>query len=87
VEIEALTTVCEVAVCGARANRKFPAAVIEPSAVEVEIRGGGNATRQINHILKPDFSADRLLVVEVYTPSGNWSSLSAAQARRAQPSR
>jgi 5-deoxy-glucuronate isomerase len=74
VEIEALTTVCEVAVCGARANRKFPAAVIEPSAVEVEIRGGGNATRQINHILKPDFSADRLLVVEVYTPSGNWSS-------------
>ncbi len=74
VEIEALTTVCEVAVCGARANRKFPAAAIEPSAVEVEIRGGGNATRQINHIIKPDFAADRLLVVEVYTPSGNWSS-------------
>jgi 5-deoxy-glucuronate isomerase len=74
VEIEALTTVCEVAVCGARANRKFPAAAIEPSAVEVEIRGGGNATRQINHIIKPDFPADRLLVVEVYTPSGNWSS-------------
>jgi 5-deoxy-glucuronate isomerase len=74
VEIEALTATCEVAVCGARANRKFPAAVIEPSAVEVEIRGGGNATRQINHIIKPDFPADRLLVVEVYTPSGNWSS-------------
>jgi 5-deoxy-glucuronate isomerase len=74
VEIEALTATCEVAVCGARASRKFPAAVIKPSAVEVEIRGGGNATRQINHILKPDFPADRLLVVEVYTPSGNWSS-------------
>jgi len=74
VEIEALTAVCEVAVCGARASRKFPAAVIEPSSVEVEIRGGGNATRQINHIIKPDFPADRLLVVEVYTPSGNWSS-------------
>ena len=74
VEIEALTTVCEVAVCGARASQRFPAAVIEPSAVEVEIRGGENATRQINHILKPDFPADRLLVVEVYTPSGNWSS-------------
>jgi len=74
VEIEALTAPCEVAVCGARADRKFPAAVIEPSAVEVEIRGGGNATRQINHIIKPDFPADRLLVVEVYTPSGNWSS-------------
>jgi len=74
VEIEALSEWCEVGVCGARASRKFPAAVIEPSAVEVEIRGGGNATRQINHILKPDFQADRLLVVEVYTPSGNWSS-------------
>jgi 5-deoxy-glucuronate isomerase len=74
VEIEALTDPCEVAVCGARATRQFPAAVIEPSAVEVEIRGGGNATRQINHIIKPDFQADRLLVVEVYTPSGNWSS-------------
>ena len=74
VEIEALTNACEVAVCGARASRKFPAALITPSSVEVEIRGGGNATRQINHILKPDFPADRLLVVEVYTPSGNWSS-------------
>ena len=74
VEITGSTETCEVAVCGARADRKFPAAVIDPSAVEVEIRGGGNATRQINHIIKPDFAADRLLVVEVYTPSGNWSS-------------
>ncbi len=65
---------CEIAVCGARATRRFPARVIEPGAVEVEIRGGGNATRQINHILQPDFPADRILVVEVYTPSGNWSS-------------
>jgi|SRR5579863_1579682 len=74
VDIQAVTSPCQVAVCGARANRRFPAAVIDPSSVEVEIRGGGNATRQINHIIKPDFSADRLLVVEVYTPSGNWSS-------------
>ena len=74
VEIEALTNSCEVAVCGARASRRFPAAVIEPESVEVEIRGGGNATRQINHIIKPNFAADRLLVVEVYTPGGNWSS-------------
>jgi 5-deoxy-glucuronate isomerase len=74
VEIEALTNACEVAICGARATRKFPASLIYPSSVEVEIRGGGNATRQINHILKPEFPADRLLVVEVYTPSGNWSS-------------
>jgi len=74
VEVEALTDPCEVAVCGARAERVFPARVIEPSQVEIEIRGGENATRQINHILKPDFPADRILIVEVYTPSGNWSS-------------
>jgi 5-deoxy-glucuronate isomerase len=48
--------------------------VIGPSDVRVEIRGAGNATRQINHIIAPDFPADRLEVVEVYTPSGNWSS-------------
>lgn len=74
VEIEAVTDNCEIGVCGAQAQRRFPAAVIEPATVEVEIRGGENATRQINHIIKPDFLADRLLVVEVYTPSGNWSS-------------
>ena len=47
---------------------------IGPEDVRVEIRGAGNATRQINHIIAPDFPADRLEVVEVYTPSGNWSS-------------
>jgi 5-deoxy-glucuronate isomerase len=40
----------------------------------VEIRGGGNATRQINHMLSPEFPAQRLLVCEVFTPAGNWSS-------------
>lgn len=42
--------------------------------MEVEIRGGTNATRQINKIFQPEFAADRLLIVEVYTPGGNWSS-------------
>jgi 5-deoxy-glucuronate isomerase len=74
VSIEAVGGDCEVAVCGARAERAFAPRVIEPSQVQVEIRGGENATRQINHILKPDFPADRILIVEVYTPSGNWSS-------------
>ena len=73
-EVGATTATCEIAVCGARASSVFPARRIEPSSVEVEVRGGGNATRQINHILKPEFPADRIMVVEVYTPSGNWSS-------------
>lgn len=67
-------TDCEVALCFSRAEEKFPAQLITPDEVEVEIRGGANATRQINHILKPEFAAQRLLLVEVYTPSGNWSS-------------
>ena len=47
---------------------------IGPEDVTVEVRGAGNATRQITHIITPDFPADRLEIVEVYTPSGNWSS-------------
>lgn len=74
VEITADSEICEVAVCGARAERSFPMKVIHPQEVEIEVRGGENATRQINHIVKPDFPADRILIVEVYTPSGNWSS-------------
>jgi 5-deoxy-glucuronate isomerase len=64
----------EVAVCGARCERKREPVLISPSDIEIEVRGAGNATRQINHIVKPDFPAERILVVEVYTPSGNWSS-------------
>jgi len=67
-------TDCELAYCYCRAEQSHPARLITPADVEVEIRGGANATRQINHILKPEFPAHRLLVVEVYTPSGNWSS-------------
>jgi 5-deoxy-glucuronate isomerase len=67
-------TGCDLAFCYAKAEESFPARMVTPEEVEVEIRGGGNATRQINHILKPDFPAHRLLVVEVYTPAGNWSS-------------
>jgi 5-deoxy-glucuronate isomerase len=67
-------TDCELALCFSRAEEKFPARLITPQEIEVEVRGGANATRQINHIIKPDFPAQRLLLVEVYTPSGNWSS-------------
>jgi 5-deoxy-glucuronate isomerase len=67
-------TDCDLALCYCRAEVAFPARLVKPDEVAVEIRGGANATRQINHILTPEFPADRLLIVEVYTPSGNWSS-------------
>jgi len=51
-----------------------PARLITPQDVTIEIRGGDNATRQINSIIPPGFDCQRLVIVEVYTPSGNWSS-------------
>ena len=47
--------------------------LVTPDDVGIEIRGAGNATRQVNNMMMPDFPADRLLVCEVYTPNGNWS--------------
>lgn len=68
------STPLELAITGSRATRSFPPRFIPASEVAIEIRGAGNAAREIRHIVKPDFPADRLLVVEVITPSGNWSS-------------
>lgn len=65
---------CELAMCYAKAEEEHEPRLVRPEEVEVEIRGGGNATRQIHHILRPEFPAHRILVVEVYTPAGNWSS-------------
>ncbi|MDQ3218957.1 MAG: 5-deoxy-glucuronate isomerase [Actinomycetota bacterium] len=45
------------------------------SEVEVQIRGAGPATRQINQLLGADTAGpDNLIVVEVLTPEANWSS-------------
>ena len=67
-------TACEIADCRARSSAVFAPRVIRPEDCGYEIRGGGNATRQIVDIMPPAFPADRLLICEVYTPSGNWSS-------------
>ncbi len=71
--VEALTA-SEFAVVLAKADEDLPPSPITPRDVSVEIRGGDNATRQINSILPPGFHCQRLVVVEVYTPGGNWSS-------------
>ena len=57
-----------------KAEEEYPARLVTPAHVGIEIRGGGNATRQINSMLPPTFLAQRLMVVEVFTPAGNWSS-------------
>jgi 5-deoxy-glucuronate isomerase len=48
--------------------------LIKPETVPVSIRGGDNVSRQINDLLPPGSPVHRLVLVEVYTPSGNWSS-------------
>ena len=48
--------------------------LITPEDVPVSVRGGDHATRQINDLLPPGSPVHRLVLVEVYTPSGNWSS-------------
>lgn len=73
VRIEA-TASCELAECRVASRAKMEPRVIRPEDCGYEIRGGGNATRQIVDIVPPDFPADRLLICEVFTPSGNWSS-------------
>lgn len=67
-------TDADFAVAWVPTDEDHPARVITPQDVAVEIRGGDNATRQINGIIPPGFDCHRLVVVEVYTPSGGWSS-------------
>lgn len=73
-EIEALTDGFEVASCWVPTDRDYPAQLVTPKDSPIELRGGGNASRQINGILSPGFNCHRIVAVEVYTPSGNWSS-------------
>jgi 5-deoxy-glucuronate isomerase len=60
--------------CRAPSDRQLEPQLVRPEDCGYEIRGGGNATRQIIDILPPSFPADRLMVCEVLTPAGNWSS-------------
>jgi len=67
-------TVCEIAECRTPSDAKREPRLVTPHDVFSGLRGGGNASRQIVDIIRPDFPADKLVVIEVYTPGGNWSS-------------
>jgi 5-deoxy-glucuronate isomerase len=69
------TTPCTIGVCTAPAAGGRPAAVIGPVGVEPATRGKGANTRYIHPIAMEERDvAESLLVTEVYTPQGNWSS-------------
>jgi 5-deoxy-glucuronate isomerase len=67
-------TICEIAECRVPSDAHLRPILITPQDVASSLRGGGNASRQIVDIITPAFPADKLIVVEVYTPGGNWSS-------------
>ncbi len=68
------TTDVEIAVCAAPATGKLPPRVISPGECGQETRGKGSNTRYVRNILPDTGVAESLLVVEVITPGGNWSS-------------
>lgn len=69
--IEAATD-AEIAICTAPATGGGAVRLIRSDAVEV--RGKGTNTRHVRNILSDADAAESLLVVEVITPGGHWSS-------------
>ena len=67
-------TRCEFAECRVPSEARLSPRLVTPADVFSSLRGGGNASRQIIDVMRPDFPADKLMVIEVYTPGGNWSS-------------
>ena len=64
----------ELAVCTAPAALGAELRLLEPGNVRHESRGSGGEAREIDHILMQDEPAEALLVTEVITPAGHWSS-------------
>jgi 5-deoxy-glucuronate isomerase len=72
VRIEAVSD-CELATGGAPAEGKHPLRLFAPDEMKSELRGGGAALRQVNHVLAHPLPAERLILFEVYVPGGIWS--------------
>jgi 5-deoxy-glucuronate isomerase len=86
--LEAADEGAEVAMCWAPAPRGGAAPRVLPGAeIEVETRGHGAHERFIRPILMADQPADSLLVVEVLTPGGHWSSYPPHKHDRDDPPR
>jgi 5-deoxy-glucuronate isomerase len=62
----------EIAICTAPGSGAGTARLVRSDAVE--IRGQGTNTRHVRNILSDTDEAESLLVVEVITPGGHWSS-------------
>ncbi len=65
---------CELAIGWAPAEGRLAPRVIPPSSVGEETRGTGSNTRYVRNILPETEPAESLLIAEVITPGGHWSS-------------
>lgn len=63
----------DVAWGSAPAEGRYPPRLYRPGDMKREVRGGGPAVRQVNHVLAPPLPAERLILFEVYVPGGAWS--------------
>ncbi len=69
------TTDCTIAVCRAPGRGGHEARRIGPDGITLTARGTGTNTRHINNIaMEAEDYCDSLLVTEVFTPAGHWSS-------------
>ena len=69
------TSACEIALCTAPSDGRAKPARVGPEGIETVDRGRGTNLRHINPIAMEERDvADRLLVTEVLTPPGHWSS-------------
>jgi 5-deoxy-glucuronate isomerase len=69
------TTDCTLAVCAAPGKGGHAARRLGPDGITLTQRGQGQNTRFVNNIAMEALDvADSLLVTEVFTPDGNWSS-------------
>jgi 5-deoxy-glucuronate isomerase len=67
------STAFEFAIGGAPAEGKYPTRLFMPDEMKREVRGGGAARRQVNHVLAHPLPAERLILFEVYVPGGMYS--------------
>lgn len=69
------TTPCTIGVCKAPGKGGHKAQRLGPGGITLTLRGKGTNTRHVNNIaMEAREVADSLLVTEVFTPAGHWSS-------------
>jgi 5-deoxy-glucuronate isomerase len=61
------------AIGSAPAVGRYPVRCFGPGEMRSELRGGGTAFRQVNHILAMPLPAEHLILYEVYVPRGTWA--------------